>query len=184
MTTLAEAVVGRAGNDDVVDDPNAQKFAGPRQMPGQSVIVGRGRRIAGRVVVGDNDTRRLLHDSWAKDFGWSYRRFPNRTLVHEVRPQEAVTRVQRQDPQLLMSETAHLGRQQVKDLARMGEGDASLVSGKKRGHLGGRKRSKDGARQVGQRSFGQSGKPVEAMGVPVWLCDSSSRGFRKIEAEA
>src|SRR5581483_2246981 len=116
---LTEADVGvRAGDDDVVEDVDPEEVAGTGGLGGEARVLRRGGRIAGRVVVNQDDRRGVQTDRLAEDVGEADHRGVQPALVDQRRREDAVAGVQADDPQLLLGELPHLGPKIPGDVRR------------------------------------------------------------------
>ena len=115
---VAQRDVRVVADHQVVEQGDVEQPAGGQRLGGQVQVVGRRRRVAGRVVVDEDDAGGVEPDRVAEQLADAHQRRADVALVDRRDPQDVVLRVEHHDPQLLALEAAHLEDQAVGDVAR------------------------------------------------------------------
>ena len=156
-------------DDEVVEQGDVEQPAGGERLRGQVQVVGRRRRVAARVVVDEDDARRVEPDRVAEQLADPDQRRADVALVDRRDAQDVVLRVEEDDAQLLALEAAHLEDEPVGDVARAADrpaagrpvGEQPPTELERRHELGGLRRAD--ARDAGQLELaraGEAGQPV------------------------
>ena len=122
---VAQRHVGVVADDEVVEQADVEQPAGGEGLGRQVQVVGRRRRVARRVVVDEDDARRVEPDRVAEELADADERGADVALVDGRDAQHVVLRVEQHDAQLLALEPAHLEDQPVRDVARAADRPAA-----------------------------------------------------------
>jgi hypothetical protein len=105
----------------MVKHVNIQQLPGLDDLLGDQDIVGRGRRVAGRVVVNDDDRGRVVFDRLPKYLGDPHAGAVERADRDRLDPQDVIFRIQQHCPQMLLVQVAHLQLEQAGHISRRGD---------------------------------------------------------------
>ena len=168
---IAERHERRVPDHDVVEQVDVEEPPGGERLGRQVEVVRAGRRVATRVVVDEDDARRIRADSVAEELADADEGGGDVALVDGHHLQDDVLRVQEDHAQLLPLQGAHLDHQAVRHVPRSPDGPPAGRPGlgrpatqlERRGQLGRLRRPDPGqAAELQLARPGEAGKPVVA----------------------
>ena len=95
-------------HNDMVENLNIKQFASLNQRPGNSNIVGAGRRVTRGVVMNNDNARRIALKRGAKDLAHPDLGRVHRSLVHICDAQHHIFCIQHDDAQVFHIEGTHI----------------------------------------------------------------------------
>ena len=115
---VAQRHPGVVADHHVVEDVDVEQPPGGDRLGGEVEVVGARRRVAGRVVVAQDDAGGVEPDGVAEQLPHPHQRRGDVAHVDRRHALDDVLRVEAQHPELLALEAAHLEEQAVRDVAR------------------------------------------------------------------